>query len=147
MATEFAALGGAPFVALTTFRRAGTPVSSPVWVVADGDRLGVLTPAGTGKVKRLAHTARVTLARCSRRGVVQPGAEVVSGVAVVSDAPADVERLRELLRAKYGFEYRLFMAFERLAVGMRDTPRVAVWVRHAPENELDFPPEQNQSNS
>lgn len=132
MHPEFAALAAAPFVALTTFRRNGTPVSTAVWVVQDGDRLGVLTPAGTGKVKRLAHTPRVTLARCSRRGVVEAGAELVTGTATVSEQEADVEHLRSLLRAKYGLEFRVFMAIEKLAKRMRDTPRVAVWIEPAP---------------
>lgn len=129
MQSPLASLATAPFVALTTFRRTGAPVSTAVWVVQDGDRLGVLTPAGTGKVKRLAHTPRVTLARCSRRGVVESGAQTFSGAATVSQDPADVEHLRSLLRAKYGLEYRLFMAIEKLARRMRETPRVAVWIR------------------
>jgi len=128
MPSPFASLAPAPFVALTTFRRTGAPVSTAVWVVQDGDRLGVLTPAGTGKVKRLAHTPRVTLARCSRRGVVESGAETITAAATVSQDPADVEHLRSLLRAKYGLEYRLFMAIEKLAKRMRETPRVAVWI-------------------
>lgn len=128
MQPDFAALAEAPFVALTTFRRTGTPVSTAVWVVRDGERLGVLTPAGTGKVKRLAHTPRVTLARCSRRGVVETGAVTVTGLATVSEGGADVERLRALLRTKYGFEFGLFMAIEKLAKRMRETPRVAVWI-------------------
>ena len=128
MQPPFASLATAPFVALTTFRRTGAPVSTAVWVVQDGERLGVLTPAGTGKVKRLAHTSRVTLARCSRRGVVESGAGTITAAATVSQDPADIEHLRSLLRAKYGLEYRLFMAIEKLATRMRDTPRVAVWI-------------------
>jgi PPOX class probable F420-dependent enzyme len=128
MQSPFASLAAAPFVALTTFRRTGAPVSTAVWVVQDGDRLGVMTPAGTGKVKRLAHTSRVTLARCSRRGVVESGAGTITAAATVSQDPADIEHLRSLLRAKYGFEYRLFMAIEKLAKRMRETPRVAVWI-------------------
>lgn len=45
---------------------------------------------------------------------------------------ADVEHLRSLLRAKYGLEFRVFMAIEKLAKRMRDTPRVAVWIEPAP---------------
>ena len=55
----FAALGGVSFVSLTTFRRNGAPVSTPVWVAADGDDLVVLTPTASGKVRRLRNDARV----------------------------------------------------------------------------------------
>lgn len=64
------ALGDRDFIRLTTFRRTGEPVPTPVWVVPDGDHLSVFTPAGTGKLKRVRHTPRVTVAECSRRGAV-----------------------------------------------------------------------------
>ncbi len=123
----FTALGEASFVSLTTFRRSGAPVSTPVWVAADGDDLIVLTPAASGKVKRLRNDARVELRPCSRRGGVAPGAPTVAGRATVE--PAHVERVRSLIRAKYGLEYRIFMLVERVVargrqerVGLRITP-------------------------
>ena len=64
------ALAASDFIQLTTFRRTGEGVPTPVWVVPDGDALAVFTPAGTGKLKRIAHTPRVTVAECSRRGRV-----------------------------------------------------------------------------
>jgi hypothetical protein len=43
-----------------TLRRDDTPVPTPVWVVPpDAATLGVWTSSGSGKVKRLAHTALV----------------------------------------------------------------------------------------
>ena len=49
-------------VLLTTFRKVGTPVPTPVWIVElDDGRVGFSTSSGSGKVKRLAHTTRVTL--------------------------------------------------------------------------------------
>ena len=61
-------LAGEQFVSLTTFRRDGTPVPTPVWIAQDGDApLVVTTPAGTGKVKRLRHDPRVELRTCNRR--------------------------------------------------------------------------------
>jgi PPOX class probable F420-dependent enzyme len=123
----FAALGEASFVSLTTFRRSGVPVSTPVWVAADGDDLVILTPAASGKVKRLRHDARVELRPCSRRGAVEPDAPLVAGRAVVE--PAAVEHVRSLIKAKYGLEYRVFMLVERVVargeqarVGLRITP-------------------------
>ena len=55
------------FIALTTYRRTGAPVPTPVWVVpVMGGRLGFYTTMGTGKTKRLKHTDRVST-RPSRR--------------------------------------------------------------------------------
>ena len=123
----FAGMGEASFVSLTTFRRSGAAVSTPVWVAADGDDLVVLTPSASGKVKRLRNDARVELRPCSRRGTVEPGAPTVTGRAVVE--PDAVEHVRGLVKAKYGLEYRLFMLVERVVargeqarVGLRITP-------------------------
>jgi PPOX class probable F420-dependent enzyme len=119
--TSLLPLGDERFVSLTTFRRTGVPVSTPVWVVREGAALLVTTPSGSGKVKRLRHTARVELRPCSRSGKVAEGAPTATGSAAVQerDRPG-------LFRAKYGLEYRLFMLVERL---MSKGPRERVIVR------------------
>ena len=66
-------LGDEDFVLLTTLRRCRKPVSTPVWVVRDGDALVVTTPSQSGKVKRLRTNDDVELRPCSRRGTVKPG--------------------------------------------------------------------------
>ena len=58
MPTSTLALGTSDFIELTTFRRSGQGVPTPVWVVHDGGALAVFTPTGTGKLKRIAHTRR-----------------------------------------------------------------------------------------
>lgn len=45
-ATSLMTLGDSDFVALTTFRRSGEAVPTPVWVVPDGNRLALFTPPG-----------------------------------------------------------------------------------------------------
>lgn len=60
--------GNSHTVLLTSFRRNGQGVSSPVGMMAMDGKLYFMTPAKTGKVKRLAHTPRVTLALCTYRG-------------------------------------------------------------------------------
>lgn len=115
------------FVSLTTFRRTGVAVATPVWVVGDGDALLVLTPADSGKAKRLRNDPRVELRPCSRRGAVADGAEQVTGTAEVLDDAALVERLHRLLRAKYGLEVPVVMLVERL-VARGQKPRVALRV-------------------
>ena len=41
------------YIALTTFRRDGTPVSTPVWFVREGNALVVTTQGTSGKVRRI----------------------------------------------------------------------------------------------
>ncbi|WP_209308980.1 pyridoxamine 5'-phosphate oxidase family protein [Blastococcus sp. CT_GayMR16] len=42
-------LPSSTYVSLTTFRRTGVPVSTPVWAAPDGDTLLVWTRTDTGK--------------------------------------------------------------------------------------------------
>lgn len=124
-AHAFTALGDERFVSLTTFRRSGEPVSTPVWLVRDGDALLVTTPAESGKVTRLRHTSRVELRPCSRRGAVPDDAVAVAGVAELVAEPSAVERLSALFADRYGVEYRAFMLVERIAA-RRQKPRLIV---------------------
>ena len=67
---------------LTTFRRDGTPVSTPVWVVAlDGGDVGFWTSSGSGKAKRLGHTGRVILQPSDARGKVKGGSTPIEAEA------------------------------------------------------------------
>jgi PPOX class probable F420-dependent enzyme len=96
-------LGDEKYMLLTTFRRDGTPVSSPVWAVAlDGSKVGFWTSSGSGKAKRLAHTASVTVQPCDARGKVRAGTEPITATAEVVTG-ADLERIQILVKAKYGF--------------------------------------------
>jgi hypothetical protein len=100
-------LGQCKYVRLTTFRRDGTPVPTPVWQVRDGDRLLVITNGTTGKVKRLRRSPRVLVAPCDQRGRVKPGAQEVEGsVELFTDEP-ELDRLVGLIKGKYGFVFTI----------------------------------------
>ena len=92
------------YVSLTTFRRSGVPVATPVWAAADGDSLVVWTRADSGKVKRLRHTRRVTVAPCDVRG--RPRGPAVDGVAEFVDRTERPGALAALTR-RYGLRFRL----------------------------------------
>jgi PPOX class probable F420-dependent enzyme len=101
------------FVSLTTYRRSGAAVSVPVWIAPATDAKGgllVTTTAGSGKVKRLRHDRSVQLRPCDRRGAVAANAPVVSAQANIVDAQAEVRRLREAIRAKYGSRMKITAA-------------------------------------
>ena len=99
------------YVSLTTFRRSGDPVATPVWAAPDGDDLVVWTRADSGKVKRLRHTARVTVAPCDIRGRVTGPA--VQATAVLSE-PHQWRQARAALARRYGWQWRVSYASSRL---------------------------------
>lgn len=123
-----AELGRERFVSVTTYRRSGVAVATPVWAVADGGDLLVWTPADSGKVKRLRNDPRVELAPCSRRGAVADGAPRVAGTAVVETDAAAVRSVEVRLRREYGLEYRVVTTLERVVATLRRrrTPRVVL---------------------
>jgi hypothetical protein len=48
------AISDEKYVATTTFRKSGTPVPTPTWIIAlDGGRVGFWTSSRSGKYKRL----------------------------------------------------------------------------------------------
>jgi uncharacterized protein len=89
------------YISLTTFKRDGTPVSTPVWVVSDdGDRLLVWSAAKTWKVRRIRRNPRVLVAAANFRG--KERGERVEATARVIEHPC----IDELLRQKYGWQKR-----------------------------------------
>ena len=127
-------LGDERFVSLTTFRRTGEPVSTPVWVVRDGVALVVYTVADSGKVKRIRRDDHVELRACDRRGQVVEGTPVVAASAVVDESPETVDLVERLLRNKYGWEFggvRFLQRAERL-LRRSSTPRSRAVLRLTP---------------
>ena len=59
------------YVSLTTFRRDGTPVSTPVWFVSENGGLLVETDGDSYKVKRIRRDDAVTLTSCNAMGARQ----------------------------------------------------------------------------
>ncbi len=111
------------FVSLTTVKRNGERVPTPMWIGRDGAHLFVWTHADSWKVKRVGNNPRVTLAPSSRTGKVGDGVVPVSGSAEIVADPATVRRLEGLIRRKYGVEYRIVTTVERLLARGRK-PRV-----------------------
>lgn len=95
------------YISLTTFRRDGTAVATPVWFGVDGDHLLVWTDATSGKVKRVRATPRVTVAICDGRGRVK--GDEREGTARLLPAEAEA-RVEQLLSRKYGVVKTVFQA-------------------------------------
>ena len=90
---------------LTTFRRNGTPVSTPVWAAYAGGRLYVRSERSAGKLKRLRNDVRVLVAPCTVRG--KPlGAPFEAHAKVL--AQAEEPRAERALAQRYGLGRELF---------------------------------------
>jgi PPOX class probable F420-dependent enzyme len=97
----FSSLAAERYISLTTFRKDGTPVATPVWVVTDdGRRLLVWSGAKTWKVRRIRRNPRVLVAAASVRGK-ERGRRYAGRARVVPDPG-----IAALLREKYGWQKR-----------------------------------------
>jgi PPOX class probable F420-dependent enzyme len=119
---QLLALAEKRFILLTTYRRSGEAVSTPVWVGREGEALVVLTPARSGKVRRLRRDPRVRVQPCGRFGKVPEGAEPIAGTAEVREDPVDVERARATIRRTYPLESRVILGSERVFERLRRRP-------------------------
>jgi PPOX class probable F420-dependent enzyme len=123
-------LGEARYLSLTTYRRSGEEVATPVWFVPQPDgTVLVYTEASSGKVKRLRHTPDCTVAACDARGRVHGEVADASGAVLDDQAEAVYRRLVR----RYGWQARAFGLAARLrrrgqhgdAVGIRLSARPA----------------------
>jgi hypothetical protein len=106
MATPvFENLDGHQYMSLTTFRKTGEGVPTPVWFANEGGKLYLLTLNNAGKLKRIRNNASVTVAPCTVRGDVL--GELAEGTARILDGD-EATRANALLTRKYGFFKRGF---------------------------------------
>jgi PPOX class probable F420-dependent enzyme len=122
---EIARLGAGKYLLVTTFRRDGRAVPTPVWMARDGESLVVWTVSNSGKVKRIRNSGTVKLAPCSMRG--EPQGDEVGGHAVLLD-PDGTEQARKLIAVKYGLIGRITMLGSRLRRGSDGTVGIRLTV-------------------
>jgi PPOX class probable F420-dependent enzyme len=117
--TGQASISAERFVSITTRKRSGATVSSPVWIapLADGTA-GFTTGADSGKVKRIRNFPDVTLRACDRRGRVAPGAVEFRARAVVV-VGADAAPVVAAVRRKYGWQAAMVDAVATLGGWVR----------------------------
>lgn len=91
---------GSKQVSLTTYRRDGTAVSTPVWHAIDGGAMTIVTDADSRKVKRIRNNPHVEVTACNVRGKIAPGAQPVAGMAHLLD-DTGTKKARDLLARRY----------------------------------------------
>ncbi|MEV5149505.1 PPOX class F420-dependent oxidoreductase [Streptomyces sp. NPDC052727] len=121
--TRLDRLGSGTYLLVTSYRKNGTPVATPVWVVRDGGTLGVWTAADSWKVKRIRRRPDVLVGPCDARG--NPTGDQVPATAEVAD-PATTAHYRSLIARKYGLLGRLTLLGSRLRRGLDGTVGIRV---------------------
>jgi uncharacterized protein len=98
--TEVPRIAG-KYLSITSYRRDGTGMATPVWFVTEDDRLLALTAVGSGKIKRIRMNPFVTVAACSARGRLR-GRPVAARAELLPST--EVERVKRLMGRKYRFD-------------------------------------------
>lgn len=118
------ALADEKYVAFTTFKRDGTAVTSPVWLVAlSGDRYGFWTSSTSGKVKRLRNGGKVAVQPCNSRGKVTEGSSPTDGTAELVTSGAAFDEIGTKIAAKYGFMVKVTRFLSKVGAFVKRKPQ------------------------
>jgi hypothetical protein len=112
MTTGLDALKGTGTILLTTYKRDGTPVPTPVSIAFDGDRAFFRSYDQAWKTKRLRNNARVEIAPATLRGkptgpAVEAQATLLTGTQAQFAARALARRHRLLQAVLVPFAHRI----------------------------------------
>lgn len=111
-------VGAARCISLTTFKRDGTRVSTPIWFNVIGGKICVTTESSAWKVKRVAANPSVEFAACTQRGRVT--GMTFGGTARIL-APVEMEAVIAAKKRRY-LTFRLIHLFKKDQVGIEITP-------------------------
>jgi uncharacterized protein len=111
------------YLSVTSFKRDGAGVATPVWFVSDGRRLFAFTDLHSAKIRRIRRNPRVLVASCRVDGKLRR--ERVPARAEVLTAAGELERVQKLLVARYKMSYRVVMLCYRLGRLLRGKQSVA----------------------
>ncbi|MGB3683302.1 MAG: PPOX class F420-dependent oxidoreductase [Rubrobacteraceae bacterium] len=122
----FAYLEGHSYINLTTFRKSGDPVSTPLWFALHEGRLHATTEPDSGKMKRIRNNPSVLLAPCNAWGK-EKGPRVEGIARPVEDGP--MEGAEAALNRKYRLGLGLFHLFGQDEIG-----KIVLEIRPADES-------------
>jgi PPOX class probable F420-dependent enzyme/deazaflavin-dependent oxidoreductase (nitroreductase family) len=122
-AVDLEALFPGRYLSVTSFKRDGRGIATPVWFVSDGSRLFAFTDLHSPKVWRIRRNPQVLVAPCRVNGKLRR--EAVWARAEVLTEAADLDRVHDLLVERYKVSYRLVMFAYRLGRRLRGRPSVA----------------------
>ena len=104
------------YLSLTTYRRDGSPVSTPLWFVEADGRLFATTGADSYKARRLRRNPAALVAPCDARG--RPKGDPIP-VRVEFLADEEHARVDRLMAQKYRVDKLVLLPLYRLATRLR----------------------------
>jgi PPOX class probable F420-dependent enzyme len=107
-------LDRARYISLTTFKRDGSAVSTPVWITGAAGTYAFTTGGGAWKTRRLLHNSSVRVQVCDMRGRAAPQATTYVGTGEVAGAAEAVAAAERALASKYGWQFHAITIFEGL---------------------------------
>lgn len=113
---ELAPLFPGKYLSVTSYKRDGTPVATPLWFVIDGERLLAMTDPSSGKAKRIRRNPVVTVAPCSAGGRLRGTS--VPGLARFLD-DEEIPRVERMIAHKYRMDRVLILPVYRLVQWLR----------------------------
>lgn len=103
-------LDDAHYVSFVSYKKNGSPVATPVWIVPFDGGYAFTTHVEAYKIRRIRNDARVTLSICDRRGKVPAEAKVYLGSAVILDSD-EAKKVEHLINKKYWIGTKLLNVF------------------------------------
>jgi PPOX class probable F420-dependent enzyme len=104
------------YLSLTTFRRDGTGVATPVWFVSEAGKIFVATDAGSYKVRRIRRNPSVTVAECTASGRLR-SSPVPARAQILP--PHEAPRAEQLMASKYRLDKIVILPVYRAIQAVR----------------------------
>jgi uncharacterized protein len=93
------------YLSITSYKRDGQGVATPVWFVQRDGKLLVQTDAAAGKVKRIRRNPQVRIAVCTASGRLR-GEQVPAVAEILPDS--QISAVERLIADKYRFDMIIF---------------------------------------
>ncbi len=103
----------ARYISLSTQRKSGAMVNTPVWAAPEGEKLYAFSAADAGKVKRLRNFAAVRVAVCDARGKLL--GDWMDAQAHITEDANEIATALQALRRRYGWQIRMTDFFSKLS--------------------------------
>jgi uncharacterized protein len=115
--TPFAGFDRHRYVSLTSYRKNGEGVATPVWLLPHEGKLFIWTNRESFKAKRLARDPRCTVAPCNANGKQLLGPHLDGHARFVE--PIRASEIASMMKARYGIQFALIRALNWLR-GIRE---------------------------
>ena len=99
-------LDTARYVSLTTFKKDGSPVATPVWITGAAGVYAFTTGDKAWKTIRLRRNPSVTVQACDMRGRAKAHAVLYVGTGESFSSPDAVGAAERALAEKYGWQFK-----------------------------------------